>query len=299
MIPHINGFYRILMHICRRRKKTLFFRLPIGLCFVVCLFPGCNKKSQNEVPLQEPSWQVTLSFDVYNHTQGYLTGFERIVENGGKVVLKIRDLDIKGVDKDRIVIRKDMIGPLTAFDTTGAADFEAPPEDRKYTIYLMNASHGADYRVVDTWAGANEGILEYGLPIKWFREDRNGYRGPDDVIQEAVDLMNEALTFDWATYGNLAEVGQRMKGSFGVGYGYCRNQFGWHNPYWAGINPDHCTTYEERLATFIEELFELVTRLNDIGGRDTANLITDPDNGELNGKGRDLLAYVFIKDRKI
>jgi hypothetical protein len=54
-----------------------------------------------------------------------------------------------------------------------------------------------------------------------------------------------------------------------------------------------------KLATFLEEIFELITRLNDIGGEDTASLITDPDTGNLNEVGKDLLAYVFVKDEKI
>jgi hypothetical protein len=223
---------------------------------------------------------------------------KRNVKSGQKVVLKIRDLEVEGVDEDRIVIREGRFGPLTAFSKTKTAIFEAPVEDRQYTIYLMNASCGADYRAVDTWVGVNEGILEYPSPLQWFREDRDGYQGPEGVIQEAVNLLNDALSYSWATYGSLLRIERRTNGSFGVGYGYCRNQFGWHNPYWAGINPEYCTTAEAQLATFLEELFELVTRLNDIGSKDTASLITDPESGRLNEKGKDLFAYVFVKDEK-
>lgn len=282
-----------------RKNIVPFLFLHISLYLALSVFCGCNKKSRNETLLSEPSFQVTLSFDVFNHTQGYLTSLKRNVKSGQQVVFKIRDLEIEGVDEDRIVIREDRFGPLTAFSKTRTTVFEAPAEDRQYTIYLMNASHGADYRAVDTWAGANEGILEYAPPLKWYREDRDGFQGPEGVIQDAVDLLNEALSFNWATYGSLMRIEQRTNGSFGVGYGYCRNQFGWHNPYWAGINPEYCTTAEEQLATFLEELFELITRLNDIGSKDTAGLITDPGGGRLNERGKDLLAYVFVKDEKI
>jgi hypothetical protein len=54
-----------------------------------------------------------------------------------------------------------------------------------------------------------------------------------------------------------------------------------------------------KLGTFLEEIFELITRLNDIGGQDSATLITDPDTGNLNELGKDFLAYVFVKDEKI
>jgi hypothetical protein len=179
------------------------------------------------------------------------------------------------------------------------ATFQAPKQDKNYTLFLMNASNGADYRKVDTWINTNEGVLEYVPPIKWFLEDKNGYQGPEDVIQDVVDQLNDALAYSWANYGSFQKVDQRKNNSFGVGYGYCRNQFGWHSPYWAGVNPDHCLTYKMKLATFLEEIFELITRLNDIGGKDTATLITDPETGNLNEVGKDLLAYVFVKDEKI
>ena len=162
----------------------------------------------------------------------------------------------------------------------------------------MNALNGTDYRKVDTWISANEGVLEYDPSLAWYREDRNDYHGPEDVIQEAIDQLNDALDYPWARYGNLQKIDQRKNSSFGVGYGYCRNQYGWHSPYWAGVNPDYCLTYKTKLETFLEEIFELITRLNDIGGKDTATLITDPESGKLNEVGKDLLAYVFVKDEK-
>jgi len=240
-----------------------------------------------------------LSFEVYNHTQGSLTKFEKTLEQGARVTINLSELDVEGVDENRMVIREDRFGPRIAFSQTGIATFQAPKQDENYTLYLMNVSNGADYRKVDTWTNPNEGVLEYVPPFKWYREDKNDYQGPEDVIQDAINQLNDALDYSWAKYGSLQEIDQKINCSFGVGYGYCRNQFGWHSPYWAGINPDHCLKYIMKLETFIEEIFELITRLNDIGERDTATLITDPDTGNLNEVGKDLLAYVFVKDEKI
>lgn len=266
--------------------------------YVVFFLCACQKKTQDKISVSEPSVSVNLSFDVYNHTQGYLTKFEETLKSGERVTLRISDFGVEGVDDNRIVIREERFGLRIAYGQTGKAIFEAPNENRNYTIYLMNASNGTDYRIVDTWINSNEGVLEYAPPIMWYRKDRNDYRGPDDVIQDAVNQLNGALDYSWAKYGRLQRVGQRKNDSFGVGYGFCRNQFGWHSPYWAGVNPDHCPTEKSRLETFLEEIFELITRLNDIGGEDTAGLITDPNTGNLNGVGKDLLAYVFVKDEK-
>ncbi len=280
-------------------KKTVRWFAVVGslyFCFFLC---DCKKDSQTKAPQSKPSVQVTLFFEVFNHTQGFLTSFERMAETGTEEAVKISELDVEGVDENRIVIRENRLGTRVGFGQDGVASFEAPDEDKNFTIYLMNASNGADYKKVDTWVNTNEGILEYAPHVNWYREDRNDFQGPEDVIQDAIAQMNEALAYPWAIYGSFQRIDQRKNSSFGLGYGYCRNQFGWHNPYWAGVNPDHCPTYKTKLETFLEEIFELVTRLNDIGGKDTASLITDPDTGNLNELGKDLLAYVFIKDDKI
>ena len=279
-----------------------FDRRRISAAVIVCalcLLCACRKDAQENVPPSRLADRVNLTFEVFNHTQGFLTKYERTEQKGTPARIAIPELEVAGVDENRIVIREGRFGRLIAFGKTGTADFEVPSEDRNYAVYLMNASSGADYRKVDTWINRNEGVLEYAPPLHWYRADRNGYQGPEDVIQDAIGQLNEALSYSWVTYGNFRKIDRRENDSFGVGYGYCRNQFGWHSPYWAGVNPEHCSSSHTRLGTFIEEIFELVTRLNDIGDKDTAGLITDPDTGNLNDVGKDLLAYVFVKDDKI
>jgi hypothetical protein len=265
---------------------------------LISLF-ACQKEAFDEASLTESIEPVILSFDVYNHTQGFLTKMKRSYKPGSPVTIRLTGLDLEGVDENRMVVREHRFGMRVAFSQTGTVQFDAPEVSKNYTLYLLNASNGADYRKVDTWTSANEGILEYVPPIKWYREDRNGHRSSEGVIIDAIDQLNNALQYSWADYGEFQRIDERENNSFGVGYGYCRNQFGWHSPFWAGVNPDHCLTDGMKLGTFIEEIFELLTRLNDIGGKDTASLITDPETGDLNGLGRDLLAYVFVKDEII
>ena len=280
------------------RLTRLRFSIVVCLCIVVFLY-ACQNKSQAKRPAFQLPDSVILSFEVYNHTQGFLMNFKRTVEQESQVTIRNSDLGVEGVDVNRMVIREDRFGTRIAFSQTGVVHLEAPKDDKNYTIYLMNVSNAADYRKVDTWTNANEGVLEYVSPLKWYQENRNDFQGPENVIQDAINQLNDALDYPWAKYGSLQKIDQRQNSSFGVGYGYCRNQFGWHNPYWAGVNPDHCLTFKMKLGTFLEEVFELITRLNDIGGKDTATLITDPDTGNLNEVGKDLLAYVFVKDEKI
>jgi hypothetical protein len=279
--------------VCWRRA---LFVTGLSLLFFLC---ACQKETQDRFVDSEPAHSAILSFAVYNHTQGFLTKLKKTVEIGDEVTIQISEIGIDGVDEDRIVMREDLFGAFVASSRTGSVTFIAPAEKKEFTVYLMNASNGADYRKVDTYAGRNEGVLEYVPPLLWYRENKNDYRGPSEVIQDAINQLNNALEYSWAKYGSFQNIDQRRNSSFGVGYGLCRNQFGWHSPYWAGVNPEHCLTYKMKLATLIEEIFELITRLNDIGGKDTATLITDPDSGNLNDVGKDLLAYVFVKDEKI
>ena len=270
----------------------------LGMC-IIFFFYSCQKKSQDKGPLSKHLEPVLLSFEVYNHTQGFLMSFERTLEPRARVTIDLGELDVEGVDENRMVVREGRFGPRIDFTQNGVVHFKAPEDDESYTLYLLNASNGADYRKVDTWTNTNEGVLEYIPPFKWYREDRNDFQGSEDVITDAIDQLNDALDYPWANYGRFQRIDQRENNSFAVGYGYCRNQFGWHSPYWAGVNPDHCRTHEMKLGTFLEEIFELITRLNDIGGQDSATLITDADTGNLNGLGKDFLAYVFVKDEKI
>jgi len=273
--------------------------LSASICFCLAVLAcACQQNSQDKNPSPESLDEVVLSFEVYNHTQGFVTALERITLQEVPVTIDMSDLDVEGVEENRMVVRKGRFGDRVAFSQSGTATFQAPEQDESYTLYLMNASNGVDYRKVDTWTSANEGILEYIPPLQWYREDRNGMTGPEDVILDAISQLNDALDYPWAKYGTIQRIEERKNSSFGVGYGHCRNQFGWHNPYWAGVNPWHCATDKMKLATFLEEIFELLTRLNDIGGKDTASLITDPDTGNLNEVGKDLLAYVFVKDEK-
>lgn len=263
-----------------------------GLCAAV---PACRRPDGQRSTLREP---VELTFDVYNHTQGRLKTYIRRTMPFSEIKLRVEDFGVGGVDPDRIVVRERRLGRLRAAANGGVAVFTAPESDMSYSVYLANASAGADYRVVDYWVGPLQGVLRVGRRARLGREDRNGYSGPESVIWAAVDQLNDALSYPWADYGRLERVEPEGKADIFLGYGHCRDALGWHSWTWAGINPVHCRTEKVMLATFLEEIFELVTGTSDIGRRDTAEVITDPGSGRLNDVGRDLLAYVYVKDER-
>ncbi len=84
--------------------------------------------------LPEPSEPVILSFDVYNHTQGFLTNFKKTKDPGDLITIKISDLDVEEVDENRMVVRADRFGAWVAFSQKGVVQFEAPKANKSYTL---------------------------------------------------------------------------------------------------------------------------------------------------------------------
>ena len=113
-----------------------------------------------------------------------------------------------------------------------------------------------------------------------------------------INELDEALNFPWIRYGQFDRVFVKSESDFSIGYGYCEDEYGIHTLKWAGVNPDHSPTGQFMKETFLEEIFELITSTENIAERDSVSMIVDPETGAFNEKGRDLLAYIFVKDVK-
>ena len=139
-------------------------------------------------------------------------------------------------------------------------------------------------------------MLLYSPDAKWHREDQDGKTGPEAPIDDAMNQLNNALSYSWKKYGSFNKVSSG--GNFGVGYSYCDGWSGLHSSTWAGGNPDLTPEYWMKLKVFLEEIFELQTQTDDLGGKTTNLTICDLATGNLNLIGRDLLAYIYVKDSK-
>ena len=255
-----------------------------------------NNESQTALVKIKESQEVSLDFDVYNHTQGYLKSLSHRAVPGSIFRLLISDLGVSDVDERRIVVREKLMGERVAYSRTGECEFSVPERDMAYSVYLMNTSNNAEYRAVDVRVGIYEGNLQFPREMKWSTEDRNGFQGPEEPIAEAIRQLDAALDYPWARYGRFVKIDTKNGAHFTVGYGECRDQYGWHTLRWTGVNPIHCYNHKLKLETFLEEIFELVTGTENIAEKDTVSMIADNKTGSLNGIGRDLLAYIFVKD---
>jgi hypothetical protein len=263
--------------------------LAISCVFLLCACKG-------GAPRNPVSVQVVF----YNHTQGLLGEKTYDGVSGGRFTLVISELGFANVDPIRIAVRKsasrETMGELVQFSKTGSATVEFPNADATFEAYLMNS--GSDYQIIDTY-----GSQLSSRSIYWDRKDW-ALTGPDEPIEEAIRQLNQALEYQWKRYG----VYIRQASGLRVEVGYDNvvippfDYPAW--VYWSSdpyprvvVNPQLCPTFQSRLRYFITCLFMYPNsnfRFN-LPGTTLHQIITHDVTGDLNGVGRDLFAYVFVK----
>ena len=285
-------------------KKTIKGISTIFLTSYIGLTPiACKKTPTTPETPPTPPHQVTVKVDFYNHTKGIIgektyTG----MSSQPGLTIRVNDCpDNSTVNQKRIAVRQENqggrgLGKLINFSRTGETNTNFPEENTTYQAYLMNNTNNADYNLIDEWIDKGAGILAFSPNCTWHREDKDGFTGKESIINNAVSQLNKAINYSWTKYGSLNKVGSN--GNFGIGYGYCNNYIGWHTGSWAGVNPKNCFNEAQQLKVFLEEIFELTTRTANLNGHNTFMTITDQYTANLNPVGKDLWAYVFVKDSK-
>jgi len=280
-------------------ERTRLALVMIVLAWLTGLGGGCKKDAPTEP--EEPARTVSVTLYFYNHTRGFITQKTVTGQSGARQWIRISDAEAGDVDARRIAVRKigagNGLGELVGFSTNGKVLTTFPDHDLGYDVFLMNSASGANYQLIDEWTnkGPGAGVLSYPPNAAWQREDRDGQTGPVEPLNEAVAQLNAALSYPWKKYGSLTQVNTGR--NFGIGYGNCDGNAGWHSAVWAGVNPKVCKDYPDKLRIFLAEIFELQTQTADLGGRNTNETICD-STGNLNPIGKDLWAYSHVKDSK-
>jgi len=285
-------------------SKNWYWVVPLGIAAIGGIEylvgdPLHIFKKKDDTP---PAAKVSLEFDVYNHTQGYLTQFTREnIDAGSQVTIKVSDLGVSGVDTKHIIVRKDtidrMLGARVAWNkTNGTVTFTAPSTDTDYDVILLNDS--GQYDKVDYWIDKGYGNLFLAPICTYFRFDRNGGSGPDGPILDCVQQLNSALDYSWVLYGRMDRVDSGGNMEIGYNAEVGATWFGIHTrgpPPGAFVHPINIKDNILRTRIFLAEVFELRTSTADLENGLTFPLISD-DSGRLNLVGRDLWAYVFAND---
>jgi hypothetical protein len=255
-----------------------------------------------------------LTFTVFNHTAGRLGSWAAARQSGMTVTLSIDALGevvdeegnvvqapipVDSADSQRLVVRQaataGRVGAFVGASTTGSVSFQVPYAARaSYDVFVMNALNGSDYRLVDS------GSLGFDRALTISRgADAGGATGPDDAIDILVQALSEAVTFPWMSYGRVTRVaadGQIFVVYIQPNAGSCATYT--RSTGMLFVNPEQCAAVPVDVrGAMLENGLELVSGVRDIGGTDSAALL-DWDTLRLTPTGRDLLAYVFLKDSR-
>lgn len=250
-----------------------------------------------------PPKPVTLSFDVYNHTQGLRGSFTKTAMSGDNINLKINELNVNNVDQQRMAVREDGFGGLITFSSAGEANFTAPNASKGYDIILFNQL-GTDVlgrQVSYSWMDDKSSTLYLGKRnYVIYRKDRDGVTGPEESWQSVFSQLNSALNLGWVNWGSITTkpAPNDGTGDFSYGYGICyvggRRVDGLHGGSIILVDPQQCPTETGRRAVGLAEAFENICSVADIGGY--SSLMTIQNQGVLSQTGKDLFAYIFAKD---
>jgi hypothetical protein len=170
-----------------------------------------------------------------------------------------------------------------------------PYKDRaSFDVFVMNAQNGTDYSLLDS------GSLAFARNLTIARgADSGGATGPDDAIDILVRELAWAVTLPWMSYGRVTRVA--ADGQVFVSYtqpnaGACVTYTRSRGMLY--VNPEKCAAVPVDVSgAVLENGFELVSGVRDIGGVDSSGLL-DWSTYRLTPTARDLLAYAFLRDSK-
>lgn len=269
------------------------------LFFCLTLF-YCHKKSSTGPDAIVP---VTLSFEVCNHTQGYLSSFTRNVMSNDVVMLKISELGVSDVEGSRIALFHDGFSQGIGFSSTGEISFQAPGQSTSYNVVLFNAlgKDSTGEQVSYDWMDAEEACLYLDKNnYEVFRKDYDGVTGTEEPWEVVWDQINSAIKLGWVTWGTVENrpYPNGGEGDFSYGYAVClwngSRIDGFDQGYRIIIDPEVCVTEDLRISVGLEEAFQNITCTKQIGGKNPRFVIFD-GWAQFGQNGKDLFTYVFVK----
>jgi len=260
---------------------------------------GCKGGSTTPEPPKPVS--VTLNFEVYNHTQGLKSNFSRTAMSDSTITIKVSELNVGGVDDQRIAIRENGFGKLVKFSNTGEAGFDVPEQNTSYDVILFNKL-GTDHfgnQASYSWMDDMSATLYLGKKnYAVYRKDRDGVTGPESAWQSVFDQLNSALDLGWVKWGYINRQPSGTSGDFSYGYGICliggSRVDGLHGGSFILVDEKWASDPIAPTALGLSEAFENICGVDNIGGYPSS--MTIQFQGVLNQVGKDLLSYVFAKD---
>ena len=311
------------------RPAALTLAAAVGLGLSACDRGGTSAPSSPTPSTPAPTVtavDAVLTFTVYNHTAGPLGTFTRTARSGTDVTLQIASLapgiSVAGVDPQRIVVREaaqgGRIGNFIAFSNQGAVRFTVPwaIATPRYDVFLMNNTPPCDTFAERRFVGSFYHEVDSRWPVTLtsrlkarsmtaFRPADDGVVGaPDEPIDTAIKLFHGVMNYPWMSYGSYTRT--EGSGDVSLQYGWwswCAGHYsGWGgnalgklggisacfpnlNPLWVGWQ---------------QNLFQILLGLIHIdptAGYTDSHFVLARSGG-YSPIGRDLIAYVYVRDPK-
>lgn len=246
---------------------------------------------------------VTLSFQVYNHTQGHLADFTKgPIASGSNVYLSVTEIvnenAILNVDPARIALRTQ--SGLVGYSYEGGLNFKAPSQDKSYEIFLLNSAGTPLYQ----WSDAQRWPIKVMGPHFniVFRKDFDDQVGeervwggellPETLSFGVFDQFNSVLMPPWAPYnfGGFDRQPNATSGGFSYGFGNSNGHDYW--PYPPTVNANRVPDVAGQVGRGLAVVLERVVGWESIGGQPTD--LTIQTGGVLHQAGKDLIAFCYV-----
>jgi hypothetical protein len=237
---------------------------------------------------------VNIKLVYRNHTQGKYG--ERTITKipGEQFRVKARDIGGGNVDENKVAVREFNFGNLIGFTNNRDLVLNAPNTDKTYEVYGFNIASGADYELMDE---QNARLYNGKHNFVVWRRDFDGQTGPEYIWEDVFNQLNNALIRQGGgRYGFIDRKPNANSGDFSYGYGIPSwGNAGQHMYDWIIVHPEGDDL--GRISTGLAEAFEIIgNNIDDIGGQDSQETITNYGSDRLNPTGRDLFAYLFVKE---
>jgi hypothetical protein len=260
---------------------------------------------------------ATMVFYVYRHTDGLMGMFTQTAESGTTVSIPVvamgeilksskatrtalgKTFTADDVDAQHIVVREHstsgLMGAWVSSSSNGTATFNAPfTTVAYYDVFLMDTRNGAVYTKADAV------IVPYALSTTVSRgADVGGAVGPDSAIDNMVKQLDKALVYPWMRYGKIARadvdgnifaIFAEPNGGSCVTYTRTRGML--------YASPKNCAAQSlDFKAALLAGGFEISTGLSGVAPSDSSGAV-DWATATVTLAGRDLYAYVYLKDSK-
>jgi len=266
-----------------------------------------TKKKNDTTP--PPPIDVTISLDAYNSTKGFQKDLTaRTVKAGSTIDIPITELGVTGVDTKYVAVYSEDFKTKIAFDTDSSATFTAPQNNAKYHIILFDALGTNIYGDKVSYDWVLSSSLQNGKRNhKVYRKDFDGQTMEERVWggeslpeiggkRGVFDQLNEDLKTSYnVVWGSNDRQPTATSGDFSYGAGDSIGADGQHLGDRITVNAKKLDyRMKSMVGIGLEEAFENLLNVDDIGGRPSSATIQS--QGVANENCKRLILFAYIKD---